>query len=107
MEETFLAQNEENKYFQYYTYEYSSLRKKENEIVKYFSRRFNLVYNNIPMAIKPTNIVVMISYCVAFPIYFFILLGEMFSDTLIQMHANTLETEGNLTSASRMKRVDP
>jgi hypothetical protein len=50
----FLRQWGDKKDFMYYMTEFGSLNRKEGESVSDFSKRFNKMYNKIPVEIKPT-----------------------------------------------------
>jgi hypothetical protein len=54
LDDVFLRQWRDKKYFMYYIIEFGSLKRKEGESVSDFSKRFNKMYNKISTEIKPT-----------------------------------------------------
>ena len=54
LDDAFLRHWGDKKYFLYYITKFGSLKKKEREYVSDFSKRFNKMYNKIPIDIKPT-----------------------------------------------------
>jgi hypothetical protein len=52
LDDVFLRQWGDKKYFMYYIIEFGSLKRKEGESVSDFSKRFNKMYNKIPVQDK-------------------------------------------------------
>jgi hypothetical protein len=46
----------DKKDFMYYMIEFGSLKRKEGEYISDFSKRFNKMYNKIPVEIKPSEV---------------------------------------------------
>jgi hypothetical protein len=72
--DAFLRHWGDKKYFLYYITEFGSLNKEVEEYVSNFSKRFNKMYNNIPIEIKPTKKSVKVTYSSAFDPDFYLLL---------------------------------
>jgi hypothetical protein len=58
----------------YYMTEFGSLKRKEGEYVSDFSKRFNKMYNKIPVEINPSEASAKITYASAFDPNFGLLL---------------------------------
>jgi hypothetical protein len=54
LDDVFLRQWRDKKYFMYYIIDFGSLKRKEGESVSDFSKRFNKMYNKISIEINPT-----------------------------------------------------
>jgi hypothetical protein len=54
LDNSFLRQWGDKKYFMYYMAEFGSLKRKEGDFASDFSKRFNKMYNKIPVEIKPS-----------------------------------------------------
>ena len=55
LDDVFLKKWGDKKDFMYYITEFGSLKRKEGESISDFSKRFNKMYNKIPVEIKPTE----------------------------------------------------
>jgi hypothetical protein len=72
-----LRQWGDKKDFMYYMTEFGSLKRKEGESVSNFSKRFNKMYNKIPIVINPLEASAKITYAISFEPDFFLLLREI------------------------------
>jgi hypothetical protein len=90
----------------YYITEFGSLKRKEGESVSDFSKRFNKMYNKIPIEIKPTEASAKITYASAFDPDFFLLLRERRTTSLAHMQYETLEVESNIPAVGRLGNKD-
>jgi hypothetical protein len=103
LDDAFLRQWGDKKYFLYYIIEFGSLKRKEGEYVSDFSKRFNKMYNNIPVEIKPTKTFAKITYASAFDLEFCLLLREIRSASLTHMQYATLEVESNIVASDKIR----
>jgi hypothetical protein len=55
---------------QYYLTEFSSLKKKNGEFVLEFNKRFNKLYNRIPVDIRPSSTTTKVTYATAHDLIF-------------------------------------
>jgi hypothetical protein len=76
LDETFLRQWGDKKYYLYYITEFGSLKRKNGESVSNFTKIFNNMYNKIPVEIKPTETSSKITFSNAFDVEFSLLLRE-------------------------------
>jgi hypothetical protein len=88
----------------YYLNEFSSLKKRANETVVEFKRRFNNIYNNIPAGINPSQPTTKVTYTGAFDVYLSMTLRERRSLTLLVMQEDALDIEGNMIASCKMKQ---
>jgi len=98
--DVFLRQWGDKKYFMYYITNFGSLKRKEGEYFSYFSKRFNKMYNKIPVEIKPTEAFAKITYASAFDPDFCLLLRERRATSLAHMQYASLEVESNVLAAN-------
>jgi hypothetical protein len=87
----------------YYMTEFGSLKKMEGESVSYFSKRFNKMYNKIPVEINPSEASAKISYASAFGPDFCLLLRERRATSLAQMQNAAIEVESNVLAVDRLR----
>ena len=92
----------ENKSFDQYLSEFSSLKKKRNETIIEFNRRFHNIYYSMPIEIRPTEIVAMIQYTMAQHPDLFLYLKERKSPSLQQMFVDAKEVENNLQVCGKL-----
>jgi hypothetical protein len=104
LDDVFLRQWGDKKYFMYYITEFVSLKRKEGESVSDFSKRFNKMYNKIPVEIKPTEASTKITYASAFDPDFCLLLRERRATSLALMQDAALEVESNILVVDRLRR---
>jgi hypothetical protein len=88
----------------YYLNEFGSLKKRANEIVDDFNRRFNKLYNKIPADIKPSQPTTKVTYVGAFDVDFSMTLRERRSPTLLVMQEDAIDIEGNMIASGKMKQ---
>jgi hypothetical protein len=103
LDDSFLRHWGDKKYFLYYIIEFGSLKKKEGESVSNFSKRFNKMYNKIPIEINPTDTSAKITYASAFYLEFFLLLRERIYTSLAHMQDATLEIESNIVATNKLR----
>ena len=83
--------------------EFASLKRKKDEAVGDFSKRFNKMYSRIPTEIKPTEIAAKLTYANSFDHEFSLLLRERKSESLQNMQSAALEVESNILASNRLK----
>jgi hypothetical protein len=103
LDNVFLRQWGDRKDYIYYMTEFGSLKKQEVESVSDFSKRFNKMYNKIPVEIKPSEASAQISYAGAFDPDFCLLLRERRATSLAQMQDAAIEVESNILAADRLR----
>jgi hypothetical protein len=103
LDDVFLRQWGDKKDFMYYITEFGSLKRKEGEFVSDFSKRFNKMYNKIPVEIKPTEASAKITYASAFDPNFCLLLRERRATSLAHMQDAALEVESNVLVVDRLR----
>jgi ribonuclease HI len=103
LDNAFLRQWGDKKYFMYYMTEFGSLKKKEEESVSDFSKRFNKMYNKIPAEINPSEASAKITYASAFDPDFCLLLRERRATSLANMQDAALEVESNVLAVNRLR----
>jgi hypothetical protein len=103
LDNVFLRQWGDRKDYIYYMTEFGSLKKQEGESVFDFSKRFNKMYNKIPVEIKPSEASAQISYASAFDPDFCLVLRERRDTSLAQMQDAAIEVESNILAADRLR----
>jgi hypothetical protein len=103
LDTVFLRQWGDRKDYIYYMTEFGSLKKQEGESVSDFSKRFNKMYNKIPVEIKPSKASAQISYASAFDPDFCLVLRERRATSLAQMQDVAIEVESNILAADRLR----
>jgi hypothetical protein len=107
LDNAFLRQWGDKKDFMYYMTEFGSLKRKEGESVSDFSKRFNKMYNKIPIEIKPSESSSKITYASAFDLDICLLLRERRATTLAHMQDAAMEVEYNILAIDRLRnKVD-
>jgi len=96
LDDSFLRQWGDKKYFLYYITEFGSLKRKEGESIFDFSKIFNKMYNKIPAEINPTESSVKIMYARAFDPNLFLLLRERRATSLAHMQNSAVEVQLNI-----------
>jgi ribonuclease HI len=104
LDDVFLRQWGDKKYFMYYITEFGSLKRKEGESVSDFSKRFNKMYNKIPAEIKPTEASAKITYASSFDPDFCLFLRERRATSLANMQDAALEVESNVLAVDKLRR---
>jgi len=103
LDNVFLRQWGDRKYYIYYMTEFGSLKKQEGESVSDFSKRFNKMYNKIPAEIKSSEASAQISYASAFDPDFCLVLRERRATSLAHMQDASIEVESNMLAADRLR----
>ena len=85
LEEAFMRQWGDTKDYLYYMTEFGSLKRKKDEAVGDFSKRFNKMYSRIPVEIKPTETAAKLTNANSFDHEFSLLLRERKSVSLQNM----------------------
>jgi hypothetical protein len=106
LDDAFLRHWGDNKYFLYYITEFGSLKKKEGESISDFSKRFNKMYNKIPVEIKPTETSAKITYASAFNPNLCLLLRERRVTSLAHMQDVAMEVESNILIVDKIRSKD-
>jgi hypothetical protein len=107
LDDSFLIHWGNKKYLIYYIIEFGALKREEGEYVSDLSKRFNKMYKNIPIEIKPTETSSKMTYASAFDSDFFLLLRESRATSLAHMQDVALEVESNILAADKIKsKVD-
>jgi hypothetical protein len=87
----------------YYLTEFGSLKKKENESIVYFNRRFNKIYKNIPRDINPFQQATKVTYARDFDVDFAMVLRERRDPILLIMKYDAIDIEGYMIALGKMK----
>jgi hypothetical protein len=103
MDDSFLRHWGDKKDFLYYITEFGALKREEGESIPDFSKRFNKMYNKIPMEINPTETSTKITYASAFDLYFCLLLRERRVTSLAHMQDVSLEVESNILAVEKFR----
>jgi hypothetical protein len=103
LESTFMRKWGEKRYNIYYIPQFFSLKKRANEVVVEFNRRFNKIYKKIPRDIKPSQLVEKVTYVGAFVVDFSMVLRERRSPNFLIMQDDAIEIEGNMIAYGKMK----
>jgi hypothetical protein len=106
LNDAFLRQWGDKKDFMYYITKFGSLKRKEGESVFDFSKRFNKMYNKIPVELKPTEASSKITYASAFYPDLCLLLRETRDTSLALMQDAALEVEYNMLAVDKLRRKD-
>jgi len=81
--------------------EYYNLRTAPNETVQNFSKRFNKLFNSIPVHLKPPEALAQMRYVEAFDSDFSLLHRERDSATLADMQNDAIKVEVNMVAAKK------
>ena len=104
LRDLFMRQWGETKDHTYYITEFGALRRKKDETIADFSKRFNKMYNRIPVEIKPIETSAKLTYENAFDHELSLLLREMRPISLLNMQDVALEVESNILDSNRLKK---
>ena len=83
--------------------QYNQLKRGNDETVKSFSSRFNMIYNSLPVQCKPPKGMEKLHYAKAFDDEFAFFLRERRFATLADMMNDAIEVEINMMSSKRGK----
>lgn len=103
MENTFLRKWGEKKDYGQCLTEFNTLKKKHNEGVSEFIKRFNNLYLSLPPKMKPHETVAKIVFIAAFDFDFGFSLRERKPATLDDAQSDSLELESNFASTGKLK----
>jgi hypothetical protein len=103
LDEAFIKQWGDRRYYLYYIIEFGALKRKNGESSLDFNKRFNKMYGRIPYEIKQIEASTKITYANAFDVEFSLLLRERRSTTLLSMQEATIEVESNILASDRLK----
>ena len=93
----------DTKYYLYYITEFGSLKRKRDEVVGDFSKRFNKMYSRIPAEIKTSETSAKLTYAKSFDHGFSLLLRERKSVSILNMQYVALEVESNILASNKLK----
>jgi hypothetical protein len=93
----------ENKSFDQYLYEFTTLRRGKNEVMSAFNRRFYNLYCSLPLEIKPSETAAMVYYIVSQYSDLVLYLRERKSTSLSQLFMDVEEVEENLRACGRIQ----
>ena len=103
MEDTFLRKWGEKKDHGNCLIEFNTLKKRHNEEVSEFIKRFNKLYLSLPADMKPHQTAAKVVFVAAFDSEFGFSLKERKPATLDDAQANALELEENFASTGKLK----
>ena len=104
LQDLFMREWGDTKYHTYYITEFGALRRKKDETIANFSKRFNKMYSKIPAEIKPSETSAKLTYANAFDHEFSLLLREIRPISLLNMQDVTLEVESDILASYRLKK---
>jgi hypothetical protein len=87
----------------YYLTKFGSLKKKNLETIMEFIRRFNKLYNKIPVEVKPSQTAAKVTFVGAFKPDFTLLLRERRGDTLNRMQDDVVDIKSNMMASGKLK----
>ena len=90
LQDAFMRQWGDKKYHTYYITKFGALRRKKDETIEIFSRRFNKMYGRISTEIKPSETSAKLTYANAFDHEFSLHLRERKPVTLLNMQEAAL-----------------
>ena len=91
LDEIFLKQWGDRKDYLYYITKFGSLKRKDGETLTDFTKRFNKVFQKIPVEVKPPETTTMITYANAFDAKFALWLRASKPATLLAMQEASIE----------------
>jgi hypothetical protein len=103
LDDVLLRQCGDKKDFMCYITKFGSLKRKEGESVFEFSKRFNKIYNKIPVEIKTTKASAKITYSSAFDLDFYLMLREIRATSFSLMQYASLEVESNVLAVDKLR----
>ena len=101
--DVFLRYWGENKSYEPYLSKFYVMKKREDESLIIFNRRFHSFYYSIPKDIKPPKVMTMLAYANAFDYKFYLWLRATKEPTLAAMQEATFEIEYNIMAVQRLK----
>lgn len=103
MENSFLQKWGEKRDHRYIVTELNSMKKKPDEDISTFIKRFNKLYNNLPAKIKPPQVIAGVFFLGAFESGIGFTLRERKSHSSYQIQTDALEVEENFTSIRKSR----
>ena len=88
----------------YYITEFGDFRRKKDETIVDFSKRFNKMYGRIPAEIKPSETSTKLTYANTFNHEFSLLLRERRLVSLLKMQDAALEVDSNILASNILKK---
>lgn len=107
MERLFIQRRGEKRDHGYSLTNFNAIKKKPDESVVEFIKRFNKLYNSLPVEIKPPPAGEKITFAGGFESDFGFTLRERRSPNLDQIQTNALEIEANLVAAGKTPETQP
>jgi hypothetical protein len=98
----FLHSWAERKSHHQYLFEFYAIRRRNDETVTKFNRRFENSYHNFPVDIQPSEVVTKVYYAIAHHPDLAFYLRERKSSTLQQMFIDVEEIENNLWACGKL-----
>ena len=93
LDEIFIKQWGDRKDYMYYIAKFGALKRKNGETLADFTKRFNKVYQKIPLEVKPPETTTMITFANAFDSKFALWLRDAKPQTLSTMQEAAIEVE--------------
>jgi hypothetical protein len=87
----------------YYITEFRALKREEGESVLDFLKKFNKMYTNIPVEVKPIETSAKMTYANAFDPDFCLLLRERRATSLVHMKDASIEVESNILAVDKLR----
>ena len=87
--------------------EFSAIKRKPDENISDFIKRFNKLYNSLPVEIKSPPVGAKVVFAGAFEVNFSFTLRERRSPTIQEIQIDALEIEANMTVAGKEKGKQP
>jgi hypothetical protein len=103
LENAFIRQWGERRYYLYYLTEFGALRKKNSKSILEFTQRFSKLYNKISVEVKPYQPATKVTFARDFDLDFTLLLRERISTDLTKMQHDALEIESNMMASGKLK----
>ena len=103
LDEAFLKQWGDQRDYLYYITEFGSLKTKEGESLINFTKRFNKVFQKIPIKVKPPETTTMITFTNAFDAKFSLWLRVAKPQSLPAMQEAAIEVESNIMETNKLK----
>ena len=98
-----MRQSGEKRDLLYYLTDLASLKKRNEENVVDFNKRFEKPYNEIPQNIKPSQAAAKVTFAGAFEPNFAMMLRERRSTTLLSMEDDAVDIEGSMNASQKLK----
>lgn len=103
LDDVFLKHWGDEKDLLYYHTEFGNLKRENGESLSDFNKRFNRMYNKIPVEVKPIPTSAKLTYANAFDSDLCLLLTKRRSASLAEMQDAALEVDSNIMVAEKLK----